>query len=114
MPVIIAGMYSSGILTEQDMLVPNLEAPHGELVCLHLLEQVETLSVCLREGHCVCLCVRIGAGFNTILMYLHPGTFNLTSLVSFMDRWVTPDSHKSYLPVTGTTPSPPPFLKKMT
>ena len=30
MPMIITGMYSDGINTEQEMLVPNMEAPHGE------------------------------------------------------------------------------------
>ena len=89
MPMIIAGMYSSSINTEQDLLVPNMEAPHGKpahgvFVCV---------CVCVGVGGCgcdVCACVccqlAFGAGFNVILPYLHTGTFNLTSLVSYMDR----------------------------
>lgn len=52
-PMIITGMYSYGINTEQEMLVPNMEAPHG---------------------------------FSVILPYLPTGTFNITSLLSFLDR----------------------------
>ena len=30
MPMIIAGLYSYGVNTEQDQLVPNTEVAHGE------------------------------------------------------------------------------------
>ena len=51
-PMIITGMYSYGINTEQEMLVPNMEAPHGQSThdsvcpCMYVVCACVTVCMC--------------------------------------------------------------------